>query len=303
MPTRLVAPVAAGVLVLVAFAGAVVLASGDGPHALTVDDRTISQDAIDDQLSVLADHPSFAAGIVQQQIVPLPGSLSANAAAGWLTFNVLTDVAARELERRGGRITADDRDATGLERAPEFADLPADFRAEVVDRFGAVRALQRVLRDEAPDELADQVRQSCPSQRFVSHILVGSLLEAQAVQRELASGEPFEALARSISIDSGSAPTGGALGCLDNPDFATYPDAFREAAASAALDQVSDPVQTDAGFSVLLVTDEPSADELDAAALGQLATLARNAHVDVDPRYGRWDSGTAQVVPPGTRGG
>ena len=102
----------------------------------------------------------------------------------------------------------------------------------------------------------------------VSHILIEPDGDEPAedrlarVQAELSAGSSFEEVATSLSEDIGSARTGGDLGYTSGD---TFPQEMEDAIAALALGQVSEPVETDAGIHLILVTerDEGEALELD----------------------------------------
>jgi peptidyl-prolyl cis-trans isomerase C len=88
-----------------------------------------------------------------------------------------------------------------------------------------------------------------PAQACAKHILVETAEEAQAVQADLASGISFEDEAVAKSIDSGSGANGGDLGCF--PEGAMIP-VFEEAAFNAPLNEVTQPVQSEFGYHLIL---------------------------------------------------
>jgi peptidyl-prolyl cis-trans isomerase C len=90
---------------------------------------------------------------------------------------------------------------------------------------------------------------AAPAQACAKHILVGTAEEAQAVQADLASGITFEDEAVAKSIDTSSGANGGDLGCF--PVGAMIP-VFEEAAFNAPLNQVTEPVQSEFGFHLIL---------------------------------------------------
>jgi peptidyl-prolyl cis-trans isomerase C len=90
---------------------------------------------------------------------------------------------------------------------------------------------------------------AAPAQACAKHILVGTAEEAQTVQADLASGITFEDEAVAKSIDTGSGANGGDLGCF--PVGAMIP-VFEEAAFNAPLNQVTEPVQSEFGFHLIL---------------------------------------------------
>ena len=130
----------------------------------------------------------------------------------------------------------------------------------------------------------------------MAHILVSSQAEAVAIAGQLAAGADFATLARQHSIDGGSAVQGGELGCLDNQQFVT---GFEQAAQTQPIGQVSAPVQTQFGFHLILVRDQPQTADLESLALGDVLGLARGAQVTLDPRYGTWDRRNGRVGPAG----
>ena len=101
-----------------------------------------------------------------------------------------------------------------------------------------------------------------PEIRAVSHILFeqGEAESEQDLQARIASVTAqlevdtanFPALARQYSQDPGSASLGGELG-LTSGD--TFPAEIEAAVAQLALDEVSEPVESEAGWHLLLVTE------------------------------------------------
>jgi peptidyl-prolyl cis-trans isomerase C len=88
-----------------------------------------------------------------------------------------------------------------------------------------------------------------PAQACAKHILVPTLEEAQSIQADIASGTAFEDLAVEKSQDPGSGANGGDLGCF--PMGAMVPE-FEQAAFSAPLNEVSEPVQSQFGYHLIL---------------------------------------------------
>jgi len=94
------------------------------------------------------------------------------------------------------------------------------------------------------------------TQVCASHILVETRGEADAVKAQLDAGGDFAAIATEVSIDSGSAPTGGDLGCASPSGFV---EPFAEATMTAELGTVTDPVETEFGYHLILVSDRVEA--------------------------------------------
>lgn len=109
---------------------------------------------------------------------------------------------------------------------------------------------------------ADQAPISCgEGERRISHILIGfdgdpssreaaTLEKANRIAERLRAGESFSAIARSESDDIGSASSGGDLGCIKRGDT---PVDFEEKAFGINVGEISDPVLTDSGYSIITV--------------------------------------------------
>jgi peptidyl-prolyl cis-trans isomerase C len=88
-----------------------------------------------------------------------------------------------------------------------------------------------------------------PAEACARHILVETAEEAETVQADLASGISFEEEAAAKSIDPGSAANGGDLGCF--PQGAMIP-VFEEAAFNAPLNEVTETIQSEFGYHIIL---------------------------------------------------
>ena len=306
----------------VALAGAVAAAaviascSSVRPPALTVNGSDISRDSVDRDLAAIADNPDL-----KQQISGTEGTIKSDGSSIWLTHVVTQEVVDRQVERRGIAVRASDRRAGQAQAAnffgPQaFAAFPKWFRDETTAEFARQQALLRAT--GTPPSDADvraayqtaiaQVRQQCPSGRFVSHILVPSQQLAAGLAAQIRAGASFEQIASQQSTDTTSARDGGALGCIDGQQLVP---AFQQVAATLPLNQVSAPVQTQFGWHLILVRDTIPFEQLENGLRARLeqqspgaqralnARVAR-ADVDVDPRYGRWvvRSGRGSVEPP-----
>ncbi len=83
--------------------------------------------------------------------------------------------------------------------------------------------------------------------RDVRHILVKTKAEADAVERRLASGEDFAALAKELSQDPGSASNGGKLTIQKGQTVAP----FEKSSFTLKVDQISQPIKTQFGYHVI----------------------------------------------------
>jgi len=89
-----------------------------------------------------------------------------------------------------------------------------------------------------------------------SHILVETEDEARDILEEFASGADFVSLARERSLDTGSAQAGGDLGWFGRGQMV---QPFEQAAFALEVGEISDVVQTDFGYHVILLTERKEA--------------------------------------------
>ena len=303
---RLPALIAA--LVVVALAGGVAayLVLNDGAVAYSARGQRVSQSDVDSELSALADNATLKKLLHQTQTAPLstiPGSISSGFTAGWLSLRIAQTFADGVVTSHRLHVNAADRQAgealavqlLGSEQV--IRTLPASFRSNLRDRFAREAALTRTLTASESPALRQAALQACPSHRFVAHILVTTLAEAQSIKAALTAGGDFATLARQRSTDRASAGQGGDVGCLDSQQFVAP---FQQAAQTLPIGQVSDPVQSQYGFHLILVSDQPPPSEIKSVADGQILGLARGEAVTVDARYGTWDRRNGRVVAPVT---
>jgi hypothetical protein len=244
-------------------------------------------------------------------------------AAGWLTAVIYDRLITNEFERRRLKVTLVDTEQAKTQLStqfgsPEVADaFPKWFQDRLVARNARAVALRSALAglnfsDESLRAYFEEHKGEF-SQNCLSHILVRSRADAEAVRARLRGGDDFAAVARAVSVDTGSGARGGDLGC--NPKGAFVPE-FDEAAGQLPVGQISEPVQTQYGFHVILVKERKEANFEDAkeevraglnsqsqAAFRQFLQQAVNsARVTVDERYGTFEppaTGQApEVVPP-----
>ena len=140
-----------------------------------------------------------------------------------------------------------------------------------------------------------------------SHILVETEDEAEAVLERLDAGEDFAVVATEVSIDTGTGPNGGSLDCSP---AARYVPEFAEAAVAAPIGEVTEPVQTEFGYHIIVVESRTAATPeevqvlmeeqlVSAAASEWLLEAITTADVTVEAAYGTWETEPSpQVVPP-----
>ncbi len=161
----------------------------------------------------------------------------------------------------------------------DYIELRAeDFRREVEEAEIEVAYEQEVSTGEYS------------AQNRVSHILLSQggdesdsdySARVDKVQAALDAGEDFAKIAGEYSDDPGSAMAGGDLGYTTGDVF---PEAMETAIADLPVNQVSEPVTTDAGTHFILVTERsegkaPSLDELRPALEERLAMQDADAEL------------------------
>ena len=112
------------------------------------------------------------------------------------------------------------------------------------------------------EEVAEEV-EAFPAdwtQVCASHILVETEDEALDIKAQLDDGANFAELAAEFSQDPGSAVNGGDLGCQRSSG---YVEPFLDAILIAPIGEVTDPVQTEFGYHVILVVERTTVPEAD----------------------------------------
>lgn len=172
--------------------------------------------------------------------------------------------------------------------------------------FGEVQ--REVAAEEVTDEELRKTYEENEAQytRFhAAHILLQTEAEAFEI-RGRATAENFAGLAMRFSIDPGAAENGGDLGTV--PATAGFDPAFLDAALALQPGEISQPVQTQFGWHVIhLISVEVTPfervrqqllDQASAQAFDDwLSDRLVSAEIVVNPKYGRLDEATGQVVP------
>lgn len=89
-----------------------------------------------------------------------------------------------------------------------------------------------------------------------SHILLGTEEDAFAALERINAGESFAEVAISMSLDAQSGSEGGTLGCGSPTEFL---DVIADATIVAEVDVPTEPIQSDFGYHILLVTQREEA--------------------------------------------
>lgn len=186
---------------------------------------------------------------------------------------------------------ANQTDDPQADRSEEAAKLIQDVPLLTLVRDVEVR--ERTLLASL-EEVAEPGQVPC-----VSHILLADENAAQEVSADLEGGADFGELAAEKSTDPGSSEAEGVLGCSDPQQF---PDEFKTAVEEATVGQATAPVQTEAGWHVILVTGN-ELEEIEPAALAErefgtiLNDRFETAEITIDPNLGTWDKEQNSLVP------
>ena len=188
-------------------------------------------------------------------------------------------------------------------------------RAEVegfAARLLLVNAVQEAVVDERLDEDALREAYQANLPQFttveVEHILVADRADAERIASEV-TPETFAKAAQRESIDPGSAAQGGSLGSFSEAQFQSQfdPD-FVAATLALQAGEISGPIQTQFGWHVIRLVRRDVApfedvrDQLRANEIGAVFDEWFNeqlgiTNVEVNPRFGRFDTETGQVLP------
>lgn len=173
---------------------------------------------------------------------------------------------------------------------------------------------EELLEVEGPisdEELSDRYDAALMdlTQACVSHILVETEDEALDAKARIEAGESFAEVAAEIGTD-GTAASGGELGCSA---LSQYVPEFALGAYEVPLNEVSEPVRSQFGYHLILVTErtttpleEAEADLRAAAEIERAGRLVQDwllqvvgeADVSIDEEYGTWVTDPFPTVQP-----
>jgi peptidyl-prolyl cis-trans isomerase C len=166
-----------------------------------------------------------------------------------------------------------------LEKVREFEKLTLvalSLKKEVDDKVKVDEAEVRAFFDENKEKF------TVGTQVKASHILVRTEEEAKQAHERILKGEKFEAVAKDVSIDKGSAEKGGDLGYFGRGRM--VPE-FERAALSLKPGEVSPPLKTRFGYHIIKQTDikmgDPASYEQSKEAIQrELVNQKRKKHFD-----------------------
>lgn len=313
--------VAALAVLLLAGCGA-----GTDPNAATIGSNSISRSDLDRELRVLIGNKKFADSVRQRsniEIAPTENTILPDLSSQWLNLLLNQTIVDREFEERGLKISPQQQEQAKTDAeapfggAEAFADFPQWFQDEMIGRQARVIALQADLPGFTPAEadlreyFEENLAPACITNQLVSHILVATEAEAQAVKAALDAGADFQALARQQSTDPASAQTGGALWCTASQEFVQVDKDFQNGVIATPLGTTSGPIQTRFGWHIIRsspwtyenvrpIVEQRYTQQVENPLTRLLNRELRRADVWVDPRYGRAvkTGGTLVVEPP-----
>ena len=293
------------------------------PDAATVNGDSIDRSTFDDQLETYAANAAFLARVSQAGQGAVEGNgegtVSADFARQVLQREIVLLVVQQENAARGVTVTPEIEAAAredviaqfGLEA---FDAFPKSFQDTLVDQNAQVFLLRAHVAGNALDDGALQAAFDEDPSQFAevcaAHILVATRAEAEDVAARLDDGEDFATVAAEVSTDTGSAASGGNLGCVARG--VTVPE-FEDALFATPEGEISDPVETQFGFHIIEVLQHNAPTFEAAKPLVLQKVLADSnegfntvlneklaaADVSIDARYGRWNPSLSLVVADG----
>jgi hypothetical protein len=302
---------------VVAAAAVTMLSSCAAAPAVRVNDMSVDAPAIDATVSAAADNTGYVSWHEQKsgmRLLDPSGDPTPEYVAGVVTNEINHLVTRAEAQRRDIEITSKDRtdghnDASGtVGGRGVLAAFPEHVADELVERASLVMAFRRTLiAGETPrgyyDAHRDEFLKPC-----TRHIVVRTRAKAEEARDDIRDGRAFADVAREVSIDEGTAPKGGGLGCNGVGDLVPELD---RASLTQPVGEVGEPIRTADGYHLLLVESRktPAFDAVKGEAAGAvdrlgvrrlsdiLAERLRGATVEVAAGYGRWDDQRLIVVP------
>ena len=205
----------------------------------------------------------------------LYGEMVKATGAETLDAMIANEIIKQEMEKADIKVTQEEMDAEmavyekayGGQEALESAvaatgmtmeDLTADIEAQV--KIEKLLGPEIEITDEAIKTYFEENKESLaqPAQVEASHILVETKEKAAEVAAKLADGGDFAELAKEHSTDTATAANGGELGAFGTGEMAAE---FEEAAFNMAVNEISEPVETEYGFHIIKVTSKTEAQE------------------------------------------
>ena len=300
---------------------ALVACSGATPPAATI----AGVDVTDEQLAHEKDLFGFLTGLNQQPCgTKEDGETQDAACSRFALANVIQERFVADYAEANDIVVSDADVTSTLEQLDDSLgkkavneqldqhDLTRDDLNELAHRillYGRVQAA--VTEDRVPQAELEKLYQDGILDYTtvqVQHILVDTKAEAQDVYAQVtaagATEKTFTDLAKLVSTDPGAAENGGSLGSAAASQYVTP---FATAAVALEPGEISQPVRSQFGWHVIRMVDKQvkSFGEVKAQLIESRAIVEFNEWmreqveaegVDVNPKYGRFDTETLLVV-------
>jgi len=300
--------------------------AGDAVVVATINGRSVTQqdleDANDDLLAQYQQLYSQFGMDIRSMLIGAEGRVFGlrmqSEALDRVFFEVLLDM---ELERRDLALTAEQieeefssqlgafLDAQGLTQDQFEAQLEAqgyvvdDFMTNARDTITSQLKLTTVqeavagIVEAGEEELLayfDEHRADYETEEQIraSHILVATEAEAVDVHLQLAAGADFAELARTLSTDVGSGQNGGDLNWFGRGRM--VPE-FEEAAFGLQVDELSEIVETEFGYHIILLTGYQEATKPEYADVADAVLAAVEAEI-INEVFTEWYEGEFAVA-------
>lgn len=314
--------------------------SAVNPTALTVNGWTLSDSEFQSQIEAFAEVYSTSGGASQLKSTD-GNSWATSYTSAFLNDQLNLQLAQVGVADRGLTVTDADRanarmlleeNFTNGSGTSVFNDLPASYQQTLIDGVAAQTVLGAAVVAEAQtDEGLRNLYEATKDQYqedlvCASHILVlagsGSgnavttdaqyataLTSIKDIQSQIKGPSNFPEIAEANSQDPGSATSGGALPCSPKGSYVTE---FDDAAWAQPVGVVGEPVKTEFGYHIVLVTargkltfeqlkdslKQSVVDNADAIVGAELVRIAATAKISVNGRYGQFEATSARIVAP-----
>lgn len=183
----------------------------------------------------------------------------------------------------------DEAKKNGIESSKEFQDKINLIKDQLISQMTVERQVKSAVTDAAISAEYDKLVASLKGQQElkVSHILVDTEKKAKEIKNKLnqktgkeTPAERFAALAKENSLDEDSKVKGGEIGYVLKGQFVPN---FENKAFSMKDGEISDPVQTEFGWHIIMVSGRrpariPTLDEVKASISGNLQRAAADKY-------------------------
>mgnify|MGYP000500931840 CR=1 FL=1 len=155
-----------------------------------------------------------------------------------------------------------------IQRSADYKELLADTKRQLMIESLILQSVDQNL-VPVTEEMAKQYYERNPQQfaamtrRHIRHILVKTESEAKAAYARLQKGEKFEAVAKAVSIDTGTKNRGGDLGWIIQSQV--VPGFGKVAFGLSKKGAVSGPVKSTYGYHIIQYLDEQKQPKLNFA--------------------------------------